>query len=166
MPNVAKVLKEEISRISRKEAKAAVAPIRRPSVRHRKDIANLKRRVAALEKESQRLVALLKRVQSAAPALAAAPEAEGKARITAKGMRSLRRKLGLSQADFAKLIGITTPAVSHWEQRQGALRVRPATRKAILSIRGLGAREARRRLVEMKPAKAASKRRKARRTRK
>jgi len=40
MPNVAAVLKAEIARISRKEAKAAVSPIRKPSVRLRKDVAN------------------------------------------------------------------------------------------------------------------------------
>ena len=50
MPNIARVLKEEISRISRKEAKAAVAPIRKPSVRLRKDVADLKRRLALMEK--------------------------------------------------------------------------------------------------------------------
>ena len=40
MPNVMKVLKDEISRISRKEAKAAVSPVRKPSVRLRKHVAN------------------------------------------------------------------------------------------------------------------------------
>jgi hypothetical protein len=49
-----------------------------------------------------------------------------------------------------------------WEQNQGALRVRASTRAAILAIRNLGAREARKRLEEMQqPARKPNKPRKA-----
>jgi DNA-binding transcriptional regulator YiaG len=171
MPNVTKVLRDEISRISRKEAKAAVAPIRKPSVRYRKDIADLKRRMALQEQATKQVQALLKKLGAALPA-PTAPEADQKARITAKGMRSLRRKLRLSGDEFAKLLGVTSQNIYHWEKREGALRVRASTRAAILSIRGLAAREVRQRLEEMKakePKKAkgaASKRGKANRRRK
>ena len=63
MPNIARVLKEEIARISRKEAKAAVSPIRKPSVRYRKDIADLKRRMESLEKTNKELVARLAKIE-------------------------------------------------------------------------------------------------------
>ena len=166
MPNVMKVLKEEIARISRKEVKAAVAPIRRPSAKLRRHVANLKRRVAQLERETKRLHALLKTMETSRSAAASVPEAEQKARITAKGMRSLRRKLRLSQAEFAALARVTGPAVAIWEGKEGPLRVRSTTRKAILALRGIGAREARKRLADLKlqkPREAVSKRRKARR---
>jgi DNA-binding transcriptional regulator YiaG len=151
MPNIAKVLKEEISRLARKEAKAAAAPFRKPVVRFRKAAANLKRRVAALEKEAKRLQGLLKK--RAEGALAVAPETVGKARITAKGMRSLRKKLRLTGLKFAKLLGVTGQAVYNWERRSGSLKVREKTRAAILAVRDFGAREARQQLAEMAKAK-------------
>jgi len=166
MPNIAKVLKDEISRISRKEAKAAVAPVRKPSGMTRRTLADLKRRVAALEKETARLIAVLGKVQSAQPE-AAAPEAAGRARITSKGMKSLRRKLGLSQRDFARLLGITTQAIYLWERKSGALRLRGTTKAAVLAIRAVGAKEARQRLEEMAAkAKVKKARRKGRKGRK
>jgi DNA-binding transcriptional regulator YiaG len=161
MPNVARVLKEEIARIARKEVKAAVAPGRKASVRLRKDVAGLKGQVASLEMESKSLQALLKRMAASQPATAAVPDTGKKPRITAKGLRSLRRKLGLSQAEFAGLIGVSRQAVANWEKRQGAVRVRETTKSAILPLRTIGAREARKRLMEMKVKKskqAASKR--------
>jgi len=159
MPNVAAVLKAEIARISRKEARSAVSPIRKPSVRYRKDIADLKRRLAILEKAGKEFHARLAKVEKAQPAPAAEPEQ--KARITAKGMKALRRKLGLSGDELARLVGVTGQAVYSWERGQGALRLRTATRAAVLAIRGIGAREARKRLEEMKNAKKAAKTRKA-----
>ena len=77
------------------------------------------------------------------------PEEEGKrARLTSKSIRSLRSKLGLSQASFAKLVGVTTHAVYLWENKEGALSLRDKTKAALLSVRGLGAREAKQKLAE------------------
>ena len=64
-------------------------------------------------------------------------------------MRSLRRKLHLSAVDFARLLDVTGQAVHMWEKRNGPIRVRHTTRAAILSIRTLGAREAKARLAGM-----------------
>lgn len=57
MPNIAKILKDEISRIARKEAKQAVAPFRKPTAGARRTFADLKRRMAALEKVNKQLCA-------------------------------------------------------------------------------------------------------------
>ena len=138
MSTFAKSFRDEVSRLARKEAKAAVAPIRKPSGATRSALADLKRRVAALEKEARRLAALLAKV----PQPVAESANDEKARITGKGMRSLRRKLRLSAELFGKLLNVSGPAVYAWERRNGPLRVRPSTRAAILSIRTLGTREA------------------------
>jgi len=148
MSTFAKSFKEEVTRLARKEAKAAIAPIRKPTGATRSALADLKRRVATLEKETRRLAALLEKV----PQPAAAPAAGEKARITGKGMRALRRKLRLSADLFGKLLGVSGQAVYQWEKRNGPLRVRQPTRAAILSIRTLGAREAKARL-QAKPKK-------------
>ena len=153
MSTFAKSFKDEVTRLARKEAKAAVTPIKKPSGSNRKSIADLKRRVASLEKECRRLGGLLAKV----PQPKTEPAEGQKARITAKGMRSLRRKLGLTGADFAKLLGVSMMAVYQWERKNGPLRVREATRAAILSVRDLGAREAKERLAGLAGGKKGAK---------
>jgi DNA-binding transcriptional regulator YiaG len=152
MPNVASVLKQEIARIARKEAKAAVGPLRKPSVRARADIAGLKRRLAALEKANKDLLARLVKVEAAQPVPATEPAARGW--ISGKGIRSLRKRLGLSQNEFARLAGVSGQAVYMWESKTGTLTLRGPTKAKVFAVRGLGAREARRRLAEMAEAAA------------
>lgn len=156
MPNIAAVIKEEIARISRKEAKAAVAPLRKPSVRYRGDIADLKSRLALMEKANKDLLARLAKVEGSQPAPEATEEG-GRVRITAKGMKSLRKKLGLSAGDFGRLLGITAQGVYNNEHSKGALRLRATTKTAYLAVRGMGAKEAKAKLAESvkKPVKKA-----------
>ena len=68
-------------------------------------------------------------------------------------MRSLRKKLGLTQEAFGKLVGVTNLSVYHWEKKNGPLGVREATRAAILAVRGLGVREAKERLAGLAEGK-------------
>ena len=151
MSNIAQVLKAEISRISRHEAKLAVAPFRKPTVAARYTFADLKRRVDALEKESKRLAALLSKIPQPEPVAAPVGSRNW---ISGKGVRSLRQKLGLSQEAFSKLVGVSPNAVFIWESKPGMLRMRDATKAAVMAVRGLGAREAKTKLAEM-AAKAA-----------
>lgn len=146
MSNVMTVLKAEITRLARKEAKAAVTPIRKPGVAVRKAVADLKQRVAGLEKECKRLGAELARIPPPAPQEV---PGKGKGWISGKGVRSLRQKLGLSQDAFARLVGVTPNGVYQWERKAGMLRLRDKTRTALLAARNLGAREAKARLAEM-----------------
>ena len=151
MSTFVKSFKDEVTRLARKEAKAAVAPVRKPSGATRSALADLKRRVAALEKETRRLSTLQAKLSSS---YSLQPNnLQPSPRITGKGMRALRRKLRLSAALFGKLLGVSGQAVYQWEKRNGPLHVRQTTRTAILSIRTLGAREAKVRLDEMTKAK-------------
>ena len=88
------------------------------------------------------------------------PEASSEVRLSGRGIRSLRRKLSLSQVDFGRLIGVTAKAIVNMEKKQGALAVRKVTKAAILGIRGLGAREAKAKLAEMGALKKTVKREK------
>jgi DNA-binding transcriptional regulator YiaG len=165
MPNIAKVLREEIARISRKEAKAAVTPVRKPSIRVRSDVADLKRRMALLEKANKELLARLAKIEAAQPA-PPATEPAGRGWISGKGIKSLRKRLGLSQADFARLVGVSEQAVYIWERKTGMVKFRDSTKAAVFAVRGIGAREAKDRLAEMKAKtvkKPVSKRGKAKR---
>lgn len=146
MSNIAKALKDEIFRISRKEAKNATGPIVKSNVDLKKRVADLKKRVAALEKENKRLLAAAKKEKPVEPQEPS--EETKKARITSTTIRSLRRRLGLSQAEFGKLAGVTTGAVYLWENKEGPLNLRDKTKAALLSIKGMGAKEAKEKVAE------------------
>ena len=144
MANIMTVLKAEIVRLARKEAKALTAPLRKPANTTRLTLADLKRRVAALEQENKRLAALLSKVPQPAPA---EEPAKAKGWISGKGILSMRRKLGLSQEAFAQLVGVSPNAVYQWERKSGMLRLRKKTRAAVMAARELGAREAKAKLA-------------------
>jgi DNA-binding transcriptional regulator YiaG len=148
MSNVVKILKAEIARISKREAKSATKAIGKSNTWLRKTAADLKKRLVLLEKENKRLVAAMKKFQVEEPQKPDQEEGK-KARFTSKGILALRKKLRLSQADFGKLLGTTPHAVYLWEKKLGALNLRDKTKAAILSIRALGAREAKEKLAEL-----------------
>jgi DNA-binding transcriptional regulator YiaG len=132
------VLKAEIARISKREAKSATQGIGKSNTWLRKTVADLKKRMVVLEKENKHLVAAMKKHQIESPTKADQEEGK-KARFTSRGIRALRKKLRLSQADFGKLVGTTTGAVYLWENKDGPLSLRDKTKAAILSQRlGLG----------------------------
>jgi DNA-binding transcriptional regulator YiaG len=145
MRNVAKILKDEISRISRKEARSHVDPIGKSHAALKKVVTDLKKRIAVLEKENRRLMKPKGKDKTES---AQTPTQGGvKVRFTSKSIRSLRSRLGLSQSDFAKLVGAAVQSVYLWENKEGVLSLRDKTRQALLSIRGLGAKEAKERLA-------------------
>ena len=147
MSNVVKILKAEIARISKREAKSATKAIGKSNTWLRKTAADLKKRLVLLEKENKRLVAAMKKFQVEEPQKLDQEEGK-KARFTSKGILALRKKLRLSQADFGKLLGTTAHSVYLWETKIGALNLRDKTKAALLSIRGLTARDAKEKLAE------------------
>ncbi len=152
MPNIATVLKAEITRLARKELREECEGLKRALVLQRKEIANLKGRLQALEKIVQRLGKSAKapRAEPRAPVSkvdVGSDAAEG-LRFRAKGMASNRKRLGLSAADFALLVGTTGQSVYAWEA--GKARPRAEALKAIASLRHIGKREVEARLAELK----------------
>jgi len=143
MPNLGTVLKAEISRLARKEVRAEVETLRKASGTYRREIAELKRQVAQLERR-------LKQASKARPSAASAPEGEEtstRMRFSAKGLQSLRAKLGLSAADFGALAGVSGQSIYHWEQGKSVPRKSQLPKLA--SLRGLGKKEARARLESL-----------------
>ena len=101
-----------------------------------------------LEKENKALSAAMKKYKIAQPQFPAAEEGR-KARFTSRGILALTKKLRHSQADFGKLLGTTPGAIHLWEKKKGPLNLRDKTKAAILSIGGLGPREAKGKLAEL-----------------
>ena len=144
MPNIAQAFKDEIVRISRKEIKASVGPLHKSNVSLKKVVAELKRKVASLESENKRLKS--KTIQT--PRVS--PEAAEKVRITSKSIKILRSKLGLSQNSFGKLIGVSSQNVYAMEHKDGRrLKLRKNTLANLLSVRGMGKRDVKKRLEEI-----------------
>ena len=143
MPNLATVLREEISRLARKEIRIQTEGMKRASAQHRRDIAALKRHVAEL----QRKVALLERQVPKEAPTAVPAETDKKLRFTAKGLRSQRRRLGLSAADYAKLVGVTPRSIYNWEQETA--RPRQEQIAILAGLRGIGKKEAQARLRQL-----------------
>jgi DNA-binding transcriptional regulator YiaG len=151
MPNLSQVIKAEIARISRRETKIATDPLRSAVTALKKSAADLKRRAAAIESDTRRLVAFYTALQTERQAQAL-QATDTKARITSKTVRALRSKLGLSQESFARLLGVSSQAVYIMEHKEGRLSLRSGTLANLLSVRGLGKREVRARLAEKESA--------------
>lgn len=145
--NIAKILKDEIQRLAKKEIKAALIGLRKDNSALKHGAADMKRRLTALEAANKRLVAR-GRVENANGAEMAEDEVKS-ARITGKMVRSIRTRLGLSQNALAKLVGVSSQAVIQWEHKDGRLSFRGDTKQRIVAIRKLGKREAKDRLSGM-----------------
>jgi DNA-binding transcriptional regulator YiaG len=147
MPNFAQTFKAEIVRISRKEINVSVNLIHKSNVSLKKSVAELKRKIAALESEIKRLKSFYKKIEEQKPEVP--PEIAEKVRFTSKTIQKIRNKLGLTQEQFAKLLKVSSQNIHAMEHKVGRLKFRSATLAKLLSIRGLGKREARKRLKEI-----------------
>jgi DNA-binding transcriptional regulator YiaG len=137
-----KVLKEEISRIARSEVNAALKPIKSVNASQRKYIADLRRRIELLEKEKKQLE---KTISKAVPVEeAATEETASRGWITSAGIRSMRKRLKLSQKAFAELAGVSLPTVVNWEssKNSGKLNIRKQeVFDRLQQIKGMGVRD-------------------------
>ncbi len=136
MPNVANILKVEISRIARKEIRSEIDGLRSASNRYRSELAALKRQVSSLERELRRK----SRANKHSVASASEDMAEVRHRFSAKGLASHRKRLGLSADALGKLIGVSGLSVYHWEG--GKSRPRSQYLPAIAALRTLGRKQA------------------------
>lgn len=143
MPNIATVLKEEILRIARKEVRRQTGALKKASAQYRKDIAETKRRVSDLQRK---LTTLEKQVLKGVSSQVTEVDTEH-VRFTAKGLCSQRKRLGLSAADYGKLIGVTGQTIYSWESETS--RPRKQQVAGIAALRGIGKREARTRLEQL-----------------
>lgn len=149
MPNIASILKAEISRVARKEIRAEVAALKKAVNAYRTDIAALKRRAQALELE-------LRRLRKASPKVAAQETAEPSAqglRFSAKGLASHRKRLALSADDCGLLVGTSGQSIYNWES--GKARPRASHLPAIAALKTLGKREAAARLTSIRGSSVA-----------
>ncbi len=140
MPNVASVLKAEISRVTRKELRSETASLKRSLVAYRTAIATMRKRLEALERQlrAHRKTAARHEVEEdSGPSL----------RFRADGLKKHRARLALSAADAGKIIGVSALTVYNWEN--GKTRPRASQLEGIARLRSLGKREAAAKLEEL-----------------
>lgn len=139
MPNVNAVLNEQIRRLARREIRTNTKVIKRATGHYRRDIAALKRQVAQLKK-------LVTTLQKGSATKDSAPPAEliQKARLRIDGLKTHRAKLKLSAKDYGQLMGVSGLTIYNWEA--GKSKPRRSHLARIMSVRGIGKREAAERL--------------------
>lgn len=136
MSELTKILRSEITRVAKREARWLVAPTRKSSIVAKQELVALKRRVAELE----RTVSNLKRSAKAVAAVSKPVDAGRKIRFSARGVRVQRERLGMSAEDFGKLLGVSSQSIYNWEH--GTAKPRSALLDKLAVVRASGKREA------------------------
>ena len=138
------VIKDEMVRLARREMKKSF-------VRLSRDVRSLKSVVSKLRKAVwglQRFVAQRAKEAKGKALLEASPEEVKKSRFSPRLMKTLRKRLGVSQKEMATLAGVSVGAIYQWEK--GAFDPRDEKRRVLVALRKLGRRDARRILEEKK----------------
>lgn len=137
MPNIGTAIKDEISRIARKEIRFETQKLKKQSAHYRSQIASLKRQIVALDKQ-------VRTGSNSRKAVKAAPEGAERApdglRFRAKGFAAHRRRLGLSAVQAGALLGVSGQSIYHWES--GKSRPRASQMPAISALRKLSKTQA------------------------
>ncbi len=148
------IIKDEIIRLAKRE-------MRMHFVRLRRDVRSLKIIASQLHKSVlilQNFVSLREKQMGPKPVPEVTAEDMKKARFSPRLIKSLRKHLGVSQREMAKIAGVTVGAVFQWEK--GKFEPKDEKRKILVGLRKLGRREARQ-LLEGKREEAAAKRKPA-----
>ena len=141
MPNLQTVLRQEIQRLARKEIRSELETTKKAVARHRREIAELKRRNKALERAVSYLQSRETKRLKAGPSQVKPPQGS---RFSIRSLKAQRRNSGLSQEEYGSLVGVSKLTVYNWEGGRSKPGEKHFAR--LVQLRGLGKREAWRRL--------------------
>ncbi len=142
MLNLQSVLRQEIRRFARKEVHSELEATKKAVAQHRRDIAELRRRNKALEQTVSYLQSRETKRLKAGPSTAKPPPGT---RFSAPSLKAQRRKSGLSQEDYGRLVGVSLQTIYTWER--GGTKPDGKHLATLVSLRGIGKREAQRHLA-------------------
>ena len=144
MPNIATVLKDEISRIARKELRTESEALKKANTRYRSEIAELKRRLSDLERQFK---AVQKQVGQRTKSTAEVESEDRQVRFSATGLKKMRERHDLSAATLGKILGTSLQTIYNWE----AGKTRPPQEQIakIAILRKMSKREIEQRLQAM-----------------
>ncbi|WP_137917135.1 helix-turn-helix domain-containing protein [Hydrogenophaga sp. 2FB] len=146
MTNFATSLKQEISRVARKEMRNEMTALRKNAADQKAQISGLKKQLAAIQPQ---LRAMAKAIAKVTPAAEQVPEDEAsstrlkpgrKVVFTPERLQEARKRLGFTQAQMSTLLGVSSLTISKWETGQAA--PRPKRTGLVLETLALGKRAA------------------------
>jgi DNA-binding transcriptional regulator YiaG len=147
MGRVEDAVRSEIMRLVRRELRGVVLPLGKEVRQLKRGLGRLSKGVARLE----RVVAAQVREAQARKERLEVPEEEARtARLSARLIRALRTRLGITQAQLAVLVGVSARGVTRWEQ--GEISPRGQNRATLVALRKLGRRAVKRMLEQKAPA--------------
>jgi DNA-binding transcriptional regulator YiaG len=111
MANLATLLKEEITRLVRRQLRQESDALKQAAARTRGEIAQLKRQVAALQKQ----VGQAQKQLARPPVSSAATAAPTVLRFRPAGLKKQRERLGLSAPLLAEVFGVSAQTIYNWE---------------------------------------------------
>ncbi|MBL7134073.1 MAG: helix-turn-helix domain-containing protein [Phycisphaerae bacterium] len=136
MGRMEQALKSEITRLAKKQVRAACRPLAMDVRQLKRTVSALRKTVAALEK----LGTDFQVQRTAEQARLGAPAEEVKAaRLSPTLIKKLRKRLGITQGELATLVGVSHSAVGSWEY--GIAKPEGRNREALVALRKLGKRE-------------------------
>lgn len=145
MSTIAAFLKEEISRIARKELRTETNALKKTNSRYRSEIAELKRRVADMERQVK---VLHKQV---CPSMSSVvKQSDRELRFSSGGLKKLRKRHGLSAAALGKIVGASLQTIYNWES--GKTRPPKEQIVKIAVLRKMSTRDVQQRLGLMRSA--------------
>ncbi len=136
MPNIVSIIKSEIARVARKEARAETQGIKKAVTLYRAQIAALKRSIHALEVQVKRLGKAAGNAATAEPAEPAAANI----RFSAKSLSTQRKRLGLTASECGLLLNSSGQSVYKWEE--GRARPRAKYLQNIAALRSMTKKDA------------------------
>ena len=133
MAKMESVIKSEVIRLSSREMRKVSVPLRR-------DVRQLKGMVSQLRRSVSELGRFMAQQEKLKPRqekpVLASPEEVGKSRFSPGLLRSLRKKLGITQKELAVLAGVTIGAAHLWET--GKFRPKKDKIALLVGLRKLG----------------------------
>lgn len=110
MPNIASVLKGEITRIARREIRGETERLRQASAAYRTQIRDLREQLAGLKRQ----MAVLAKANGVSKPVVATVEV-GQVRFSPAKLRRHRERLEMSAGKFGQLFGVSAQTVYNWE---------------------------------------------------
>ena len=143
MGKLESTIKSEIVRLAKREMRKTSVPLRRNLRLLKKKVSQIRRAVLALKRSTAYQQKELKKRKIP---LGATPEEVKKSRFSPGLIRSLRKKLGISQKELAILAGVTVGAAHLWEK--GKFEPGDEKKAVMVALRKLGRRDVRKLLEE------------------
>ena len=135
MANIQQLLNDEIRRLARKETSGALKDLKAQLVELRKTVADLNRRLKALEKNASPVLEIVDECAESGEV----KEVVKSMRVTPQRITKWRTALGVNKSQYAELLGVNLLSVLRWES--GKSTPREEQKRRIVALRDMGKRE-------------------------